>query len=369
MKKGVSDPNENITTSPDQRTAPNPDKSQNQQNTSGKTDVPAKQSENETSDQASYQATHSEPALFRDPYAVLSEIVASDEANAAKKTALQGANENVTDTTEPFKDPFKIMIPDVLPDKPDTSTSTDKPPPQKADLSVPPPASVVVAPPGVVPASPLPLRPNAFPPGSGKPVDTAVLPAPQPEGEARKQSPETSVDNGKPSDDRSQASISSLDAAAAKLQSEIAAEMSKVLKKAGRDEAVPGIEIKASDEGILISLTDQFDYSMFAIGSAEPQARTIQIMDKIGAILKKFPGAIVIRGHTDGRPFKSQTYDNWRLSSARAHMAEYMLLRGGLDEKRIERIEGYADHKQKNPKAPFADENRRIEILLRKDRA
>jgi chemotaxis protein MotB len=45
-----------------------------------------------------------------------------------------------------------------------------------------------------------------------------------------------------------------------------------------------------------------------------------------------------------------------------------MLIRGGLDEKRIEKIEGYADRKLKNMKSPFADENRRIEILLKKDR-
>jgi hypothetical protein len=28
----------------------------------------------------------------------------------------------------------------------------------------------------------------------------------------------------------------------------------------------------------------------------------------------------VVRGHTDGRPFRSETYDNWRLSTARAQI-------------------------------------------------
>ena len=57
------------------------------------------------------------------------------------------------------------------------------------------------------------------------------------------------------------------------------------------------------------------------------------------------PGEIVVRGHTDARPYRSATYDNWRLSSARAQMAYYMLIRGGLPEKRFERIEGYADRR------------------------
>jgi chemotaxis protein MotB len=46
-----------------------------------------------------------------------------------------------------------------------------------------------------------------------------------------------------------------------------------------------------------------------------------------------------------------------------------MLIRGGMEEKRIEKIEGYADRHLKNPVNPEATENRRIEILLRKEKA
>ena len=88
-------------------------------------------------------------------------------------------------------------------------------------------------------------------------------------------------------------------------------------------------------------------------------------MEKVGRLLKSEKGRIVIRGYTDSRPFKSDTYDNWRLSSARAHMAHYMLVRGGLDEARIDSIEGYADRHPKNTKDPNASENRRVEILIR----
>ncbi len=103
---------------------------------------------------------------------------------------------------------------------------------------------------------------------------------------------------------------------------------------------------------------------MFAIGSAEPQPKVVNIMGRIAQILKGQKGSIVIRGFTDARPFKSATYDNWRLSSARAQMAYYMLVRGGLAEKQVKRVEGYADHQPKNTADPDAAENRRIEILL-----
>ena len=35
--------------------------------------------------------------------------------------------------------------------------------------------------------------------------------------------------------------------------------------------AGPAVDVKATEEGLLISLTDEMNFSMFAIGSAEPQ--------------------------------------------------------------------------------------------------
>ena len=46
-------------------------------------------------------------------------------------------------------------------------------------------------------------------------------------------------------------------------------------------------------------------------------------------------------------------------------MAYHMLIRGGLDARRIERIEGYADRRPKDPNDPLAAPNRRIELVIR----
>ncbi|MBZ8131772.1 MotB family protein [Afifella sp. IM 167] len=131
----------------------------------------------------------------------------------------------------------------------------------------------------------------------------------------------------------------------------------------------PNVEVKATSEGILISLTDEMDYSMFEIGSAIPKPPVVVAMDKVAEVLANWPGNIIVRGYTDGRPFRSETYDNWRLSTARAHMAYYMLTRGNLPEQRIRTIEGFADRNLKNPADPLAAENRRIEILLKETEA
>jgi chemotaxis protein MotB len=127
----------------------------------------------------------------------------------------------------------------------------------------------------------------------------------------------------------------------------------------------PNISVTATPDGVLISLTDKMNFEMFAIASAEPRPELVVVMEKLGKVLEKQPGNIIIRGHTDSRAYRSKIYDNWRLSTSRAHMAYFMLARAGIPKKRVDRIEGYADRSLKNPQNPRAAENRRIEILLK----
>jgi chemotaxis protein MotB len=135
--------------------------------------------------------------------------------------------------------------------------------------------------------------------------------------------------------------------------------------KARSTDASPAVSVKATADGVVINLTDDAAYSMFPVGSAVPDAKLVVLMEKIAGTIAARQGDVVVRGFTDGRPFHSDSYDNWRLSAERAHMAYYMLVRGGLDETRVVAIEGHADRSPKNPADPNAAENRRIEILLK----
>jgi chemotaxis protein MotB len=130
------------------------------------------------------------------------------------------------------------------------------------------------------------------------------------------------------------------------------------------DPIYKGLTVAETENGVLISVSDQSNFGMFEIGSAVPNRDTVLAMEKISKILSTHKGRIRIDGHTDGRPFKSDTYDNWRLSTARAQTAYYMLVRAGLDEKRVMEVAGFADRKLKIKDDPYADANRRIEILL-----
>ena len=124
--------------------------------------------------------------------------------------------------------------------------------------------------------------------------------------------------------------------------------------------------VKTTSEGLLIVLSDASTHPMFAIGSAKPTPALIEVVDTIGKILAAQEGKVIVRGHTDARRYKSLNFDNWQLSTARAHMASYILMHGGLDEKKIQKIEGYGSSEPLDVADPLADANRRVEFLLRK---
>jgi chemotaxis protein MotB len=171
-----------------------------------------------------------------------------------------------------------------------------------------------------------------------------------------------------PNDKAAQAEAAEMAKAIAAEAGEIKTDLREALREANLAK-LPQIAVEETAEGVLISITDQSNFEMFAVSSAEPRPELVVLMEKVAKVLSDQKGDIVIRGHTDRRPFRSKTYDNWRLSTARAHIAHYMLLRGGLPKQRIERIEGHADRDLKVSKDPNAPQNRRIEILLRPAKA
>ncbi len=284
---------------------------------------------------------YGEEALFRDPYAILTEIAkAPDDATqtkvpAAEKLADQSRTPGLN-ADESFRDPFEPVSP-VL--------SSSQNPALPAGLVVErqpqKPEAVSIA----------PLEATA----TGKPERMYFKPSPWAK-EPNVPGAETPVANP-PAETQNR-----------QLQ-DLQDQISRELKDEIKSQSGPSVEIKMTGEGTLISLMDGFQFGMFAIGSAEPDKRTLRIMEKMATILKSQPGRIVLRGHTDARPYSAGNYDNWRLSTDRAQMAHYMLVRGGLDPQRLDHVEGYAERQLKLPQNPKAAENRRIEILIRREKS
>ncbi|WP_158808112.1 flagellar motor protein MotB [Beijerinckia sp. L45] len=265
-------------------------------------------------------------AVLDDPYAALTEIAGAKGAGerAAPPPSPSNTKSTVNAITrkggEAFRDPFA------------------PPPPLQASA---PPSDLAE-----MDAQPLP-------PG-GNP---AILGATSAKGEAAVKSDGAATEQG----------AKSVAAEPATSSNDIKAQIIAASKGTGQDKSGPQIDVRKTDGGLLISLTDTSDYEMFSSASAVPTRKVVVMMERIAQILKTKPGKIVIRGFTDSRPYKAGRYDNWHLSLDRAQVTHYMLVRGGLDEARIGHIEGYADHNPKAGVETTSPVNRRIEILLKGD--
>ncbi len=194
------------------------------------------------------------------------------------------------------------------------------------------------------------------PPAQGKEQEPSKQPPPAQAKEqelAKQSTPATANKDEKPNDKEAEAK-------------KIEADISKAVSEVSRE--LPQVEVKATPEGVLISLMDDANFGMFEVGSAKPRPELVLAMSKIGEVLKDKKGKIVVRGHTDSRAYKNGVYDNWRLSAARAQMAYYMLLRGGVAESSVVAIEGRADRDPKVPNDTTAAQNRRIDILIKGDK-
>jgi chemotaxis protein MotB len=124
-------------------------------------------------------------------------------------------------------------------------------------------------------------------------------------------------------------------------------------------------------DGLRIQIVDEKNRPMFAIGSAQLQPYTRDILREIAKALNDVPNRISISGHTDAHTYSGgeRGYSNWELSADRANASRRELMAGGLDESKIARVIGLASSVMFDPKDPLNPINRRISIIVMNKRA
>ena len=124
------------------------------------------------------------------------------------------------------------------------------------------------------------------------------------------------------------------------------------------------IEIKITKDGLRIELIEQAEGLFFDIGSARLKPDAMQLLRLIASRIGTFQNDVVIEGHTDSRPYTRGGYNNWDLSTDRANSARRVIEEGGIRERQITSVNGYADRRLKNPDKPLDYANRRVTILV-----
>jgi len=123
--------------------------------------------------------------------------------------------------------------------------------------------------------------------------------------------------------------------------------------------------VDMTPEGLRIQIVDRDGESMFPTGSAQPYEKTVQLLNMVAEIIKKMPNQLSIRGHTDSSPYSAgANYTNWELSADRANSSRRVLLKSGIEAKKLSNIVGKADTEHLKPDNALDPQNRRISVIL-----
>jgi chemotaxis protein MotB len=136
-----------------------------------------------------------------------------------------------------------------------------------------------------------------------------------------------------------------------------------------QDEMMDGLKeivgVSEDERGIIITLQEMV---LFDSGKADIKPNIFPLLDSISEILEPIPNDILIMGHTDNLPMKSNRYrSNWELSLYRAlNVHNYFIERKGLSPKRFA-VGGYGDLRPRFPNKTREDrqKNRRVEIIIK----
>ncbi|HME24060.1 MAG TPA: type VI secretion system protein TssL, long form [Acetobacteraceae bacterium] len=116
----------------------------------------------------------------------------------------------------------------------------------------------------------------------------------------------------------------------------------------------------------IIRITDR---AVFASGSAVVQAASLPLLERIAAALRAESGSLRVIDYTDNQPIRTVQFpSNFQLSAARANAVRAIVARDVGDAARVT-AEGRADADPiaPNTTAEGREQNRRIEIVLRRD--
>lgn len=119
-------------------------------------------------------------------------------------------------------------------------------------------------------------------------------------------------------------------------------------------------------EGLRIQIVDEQNRPMFKSGSSDLELYTREVLQEIAKLLNEVPNAVSLSGHTDAARFSGGDwgYSNWELSADRANASRRELISGGLDAKKILRVNGFGDVIPLDTENIYSPINRRISIVV-----
>ena len=131
------------------------------------------------------------------------------------------------------------------------------------------------------------------------------------------------------------------------------------------DQLKSNVEMTVTNEGLRIELLETERGLFFDSGSSKLSPRGDEILRLLAGQLKLLPNKLLIEGHTDAKPYSSDTgYTNWELSADRANMARRVVQDAGVSMDQIAQVRGFADRHLRKPEDPIDPGNRRVSVIV-----
>ena len=124
------------------------------------------------------------------------------------------------------------------------------------------------------------------------------------------------------------------------------------------------VNVENKRKGLVISLTGEI---LYELGRAEIREQGREVLAMISDILKDIPNDIMIEGHTDDLPIRTDEFpSNWELSTARAvNVIKFLIEERDFDPARLSAA-GYSEYRPltDNDSPESRAENRRVEVVV-----
>jgi chemotaxis protein MotB len=127
------------------------------------------------------------------------------------------------------------------------------------------------------------------------------------------------------------------------------------------------VMVDQTPEGLRIQLVDQEGRSMFDESSIQPNDRARLLLRAVAKVVNQLHNRISISGHTSVT-VGEHSGDDWGLSAARANASRVILQQAGVDPDRIAQVAGKANADPLYPDDPTLPGNRRIAIVLLREK-
>jgi len=129
------------------------------------------------------------------------------------------------------------------------------------------------------------------------------------------------------------------------------------------------VKITVTGEGLRVELLEAAQEMFFTTGSARPTSSGEELLGLLARELGRLPNDLAIEGHTDSRPYASQSgYSNWELSADRANASRRLMEASGLRSNQVSQVRGFADRSLRDQSKPADPSNRRVSVIVRYQR-